>query len=112
LGPHCALHALAFAEVPLARHFPSPRGARPLAGILLCGARTFLSEDKPPSDCLADFAIKFYHRLREILDYSARVYYAWIMAIAPPRLPATGGAHETQTLFSVTRCRERPNHAQ
>ena len=23
-------------------HFPSPRGARPLAGILLCGARTFL----------------------------------------------------------------------
>ena len=24
------------------RHFPSPRGVRPLAGILLCGARTFL----------------------------------------------------------------------
>jgi len=23
-------------------HFPSPRGVRPLAGILLCGARTFL----------------------------------------------------------------------
>ena len=23
-------------------HFPSPHGARPLAGILLCGARTFL----------------------------------------------------------------------
>ena len=24
-------------------HFPSPHGVRPLAGILLCGARTFLS---------------------------------------------------------------------
>ena len=35
-------------------HFPSPRDARPLAGILLCGARTFL----PPrtgGDCPADF---------------------------------------------------------
>ncbi|MBP8813741.1 MAG: hypothetical protein KBH10_08210, partial [Laribacter sp.] len=34
--------------------FPSPRDARPLAGILLCGARTFL----PPQaggGCPADF---------------------------------------------------------
>ena len=27
-------------------HFPSPHGARPLAGILLCGARTFLHTPK------------------------------------------------------------------
>ncbi len=36
-------------------HFPSPRGVRPLAGILLCGARTFLYAHKMRSDCLADF---------------------------------------------------------
>ena len=36
-------------------HFPSPHGARPLAGILLCGARTFLHAHKAHSGCLADF---------------------------------------------------------
>ena len=36
-------------------HFPSPRGARPLAGILLCGARTFLCTGKLYSDCPASF---------------------------------------------------------
>jgi len=34
---------------------PSPRDARPLAGILLCGARTFLSHHTDGSDCPADF---------------------------------------------------------
>ena len=33
-------------------HFPSPRGARPLAGILLCAARTFLPAQRR-GDCLA-----------------------------------------------------------
>ena len=37
-------------------HFPSPRGARPLAGILPCGARTFLHAHEARSDCPADFA--------------------------------------------------------
>ena len=38
-------------------HFPSPRGARLLAGILLCGARTFLSHSKSGSDCPTDFTV-------------------------------------------------------
>ena len=37
-------------------HFPSPHGARLLAGILLCGARTFLHA-QTHSDCLASFDI-------------------------------------------------------
>ncbi len=37
-------------------HFPSPRGARPLAGILPCGARTFLHRYEIDSDCLAGSA--------------------------------------------------------
>jgi len=37
-------------------HFPSPHGVRPLTGILLYGARTFLSAHKARSDCLASFA--------------------------------------------------------
>jgi hypothetical protein len=39
-------------------HFPSPHGARSLTGILLCGARTFLSArglHLLPSGCLTDF---------------------------------------------------------
>ena len=40
-------------------HFPSPHGVRPLTGILLCGARTFLSAHKVRSDCLASFAVEF-----------------------------------------------------
>jgi hypothetical protein len=40
-------------------HFPSPHGVRPLAGILLCGARTFLYAHKVRSDCLASFGMKF-----------------------------------------------------
>jgi hypothetical protein len=44
-------------------HFPSPRGARPLAGILLCGARTFLYMAKTPcSDCPASFTGASYLR--------------------------------------------------
>ena len=38
-------------------HFPSPRGARLLAGILLCGARTFLSHSMSSSDCPTDFTV-------------------------------------------------------
>jgi hypothetical protein len=40
-------------------HFPSPRGVRPLAGILLYGARTFLSTHEAYSDCLAGFGLQF-----------------------------------------------------
>jgi hypothetical protein len=40
-------------------HFPSPHGVRQLAGILLCGARTFLYTLKAYSDCLASFDAKF-----------------------------------------------------
>ena len=36
-------------------HFPSPHDARPLAGIPLCGARTFLSYRMDSSDCPTDF---------------------------------------------------------
>jgi|GEM_PF-3761784 len=36
-------------------HFPSPHGARLLAGILLYGARTFLCAIFIHSDCLANF---------------------------------------------------------
>ncbi len=36
-------------------HFPSPRGVRPLAGILLCGARTFLCAIRLRSDRPASF---------------------------------------------------------
>lgn len=36
-------------------HFPSPRGVRQLAGILLCGARTFLCASELRSDCPASF---------------------------------------------------------
>jgi len=46
-------------------HFPSPHGARPLAGILLCGARTFLSAPGfhlLPSGCLTDFPGRLYRR--------------------------------------------------
>lgn len=38
-------------------HCPSPHGARPLAGILLCGARTFLHAHEVRSDCLANFPL-------------------------------------------------------
>src|SRR5205823_3976497 len=41
-------------------HFPSPRGARPLAGILLCGARTFLCTTISYSDCPASFTLLSY----------------------------------------------------
>lgn len=44
-------------------HFPSPHGARPLAGILLCEARTFLSARGlrlSPSGCLSDFPSGLY----------------------------------------------------
>ena len=44
-------------------HFPSPHGARPLAGILLCEARTFLSARGLrllPSGCLSDFPRQLY----------------------------------------------------
>lgn len=40
-------------------HFPSPHGVRPLTGILLCGARTFLCISVLCSDCLASFKKKF-----------------------------------------------------
>ena len=40
-------------------HFPSPHGVRPLTGILLCGARTFLYTLKTYSDCLASFGAEF-----------------------------------------------------
>ena len=40
-------------------HFPSPHGVRSLTGILLCGARTFLSAHEARSDCLASFDIEF-----------------------------------------------------
>jgi hypothetical protein len=39
-------------------HFPSPHGARPLAGILLFGARTFLCACYVRSDCLAGFPLR------------------------------------------------------
>ena len=40
----------------------SPHGVRPLAGILLCGARTFLyTYENTYSDCLASFTNKLYH---------------------------------------------------
>ena len=39
-------------------HFPSPRGVRSLTGILLYGARTFLSAHKVRSDCLASFDVE------------------------------------------------------
>jgi len=38
-------------------HFPWPRDLRPLAGIPLYGARTFLPDDKHRGDCPADFTI-------------------------------------------------------
>ena len=41
-------------------HFPSPHDARPLAGILLCGARTFLHAPTVRSDCLANFPRTLY----------------------------------------------------
>ena len=44
-------------------HFPSPHGARSLTGILLCGARTFLSAPgfhPLPSGCLTDFPQQLY----------------------------------------------------
>ena len=41
-------------------HFPSPRGARSLTGILLCGARTFLHVHEVRSDCLANFPRRLY----------------------------------------------------
>src|SRR5512135_3803220 len=40
-------------------HFPSPHGVRPLTGILLCGARTFLYTASVCSDCLASFGTEF-----------------------------------------------------
>ena len=40
-------------------HFPSPRGARPLAGTLPCGARTFLERPcGPPRSSLASQIVK------------------------------------------------------
>lgn len=43
-------------------HFPSPCDARPLAGILPCGARTFLCADEARSDCPTDFAPRLSYR--------------------------------------------------
>jgi hypothetical protein len=40
-------------------HFPSPRGVRPLAGILLFGARTFLCASELCSDCPASFGMDY-----------------------------------------------------
>ena len=40
-------------------HFPSPRGVRPLAGILLYGARTFLCASELRSDCPASFGVDY-----------------------------------------------------
>ena len=40
-------------------HFPSPRGVRPLTGILLCGARTFLCASELRSDCPASFRVDY-----------------------------------------------------
>ena len=40
-------------------HFPSPRGVRPLTGILLCGARTFLCASELRSDCPASFGVDY-----------------------------------------------------
>jgi hypothetical protein len=40
-------------------HFPSPRGVRPLTGILLCGARTFLCVSELRSDCPASFRVDY-----------------------------------------------------
>ena len=40
-------------------HFPSPRGVRPLTGILLCGARTFLCTSELRSDCPASFRVDY-----------------------------------------------------
>ena len=40
-------------------HFPSPRGVRPLTGILLCGARTFLCASELRSDCPASFGMDY-----------------------------------------------------
>ena len=40
-------------------HFPSPRGVRPLTGILLCGARTFLCANELSSDCPASFRVDY-----------------------------------------------------
>jgi len=40
-------------------HFPSPHGVRPLTGIPLYGARTFLYIIVLCSDCLASFGAEF-----------------------------------------------------
>ena len=40
-------------------HCSSPHGVRPLTGILLYGARTFLPAPKVRGDCLASFAAEF-----------------------------------------------------
>ena len=40
-------------------HFPSPHGVRPLTGILLCGARTFLCASELCSDCPASFGTDY-----------------------------------------------------
>jgi len=40
-------------------HCSSPHGVRPLTGILLCGARTFLPALNVRGDCLASFGMKF-----------------------------------------------------
>jgi len=40
-------------------HFPSPHGVRPLAGILPCGARTFLCASELRSDCPASFGTDY-----------------------------------------------------
>ena len=40
-------------------HFPSPHSVRPLAGILPCGARTFLCASELRSDCPASFGMDY-----------------------------------------------------
>ncbi len=78
-------------------HFPSPHGARPLAGILPCGARTFLPARKVRSDCPADFAESIIRAWREIREsiHQPRVaritkgagYTSWSCRILRSRTP-------------------------
>ncbi len=55
-------------------HFPSPHGVRLLAGILLCGARTFLYALKAHSDCLASFRSDF--SMARAVSLTVRIHHS------------------------------------